>query len=181
MHTLLCFALLSSHFQVKPTHSLHTTTDKLSRHAYTLPCPAHTCTRWGVAGGVAASEPAMVLRGSGAEIQVVALPSAGRRVTVTMATGPGPGPRHGHKLDSEGDRTITPNSLRCSLASMLDRRAPMSPWRPTTERADRFSRSTSSASGTYRWLRSNPLLPVTRRTTCDTSHESRQSVLLLVF
>jgi hypothetical protein len=33
------FALLSSHFQVKPTHSLHTTTDKLSRHAYTLPCP----------------------------------------------------------------------------------------------------------------------------------------------
>jgi hypothetical protein len=30
----LCFALLSSHFQVKPTHSLHTTTDnlKLSRH-----------------------------------------------------------------------------------------------------------------------------------------------------
>ncbi len=36
---LLCFALLSSHFQVKPTHSLHTTTDKLSRHAYTLPCP----------------------------------------------------------------------------------------------------------------------------------------------
>jgi hypothetical protein len=28
--TLLCFALLSSHFQVKPTHSLHTTTDKLS-------------------------------------------------------------------------------------------------------------------------------------------------------
>ncbi len=26
-----CFALLSSHFQVKPTHSLHTTTDKLSR------------------------------------------------------------------------------------------------------------------------------------------------------
>ena len=36
---VLCFALLSSHFQVKPTHSLHTTTDKLSRHAYTLPCP----------------------------------------------------------------------------------------------------------------------------------------------
>jgi hypothetical protein len=32
------FALLSSHFQVKPTHSLHTTTDNLSRHAYTLPC-----------------------------------------------------------------------------------------------------------------------------------------------
>jgi hypothetical protein len=26
----LCFALLSSHFQVKPTHSLHTTTDKLN-------------------------------------------------------------------------------------------------------------------------------------------------------
>ena len=24
---LLCFALLSSHFQAKPTHSLHTTTD----------------------------------------------------------------------------------------------------------------------------------------------------------
>ena len=36
---MLCFALLSSHFQVKPTHSLHTTTGKLSRHAYTLPCP----------------------------------------------------------------------------------------------------------------------------------------------
>jgi hypothetical protein len=37
---LLCFFFLfSSHFQVKPTHSLHTTTDKLSRHAYTLPCP----------------------------------------------------------------------------------------------------------------------------------------------
>ena len=36
---LLCFALLSSHLQVKPTHSLHTTTHKLSRHAYTLPCP----------------------------------------------------------------------------------------------------------------------------------------------
>jgi hypothetical protein len=35
----LAFALLSSHFQVKPTHNLHTTTDKLSRHAYTLPCP----------------------------------------------------------------------------------------------------------------------------------------------
>ncbi len=37
-HSLLssCFALLSSHFQVKPTHSLHATTDtgKLSRHAY---------------------------------------------------------------------------------------------------------------------------------------------------
>jgi hypothetical protein len=37
-----CFALLrfALHriFQVKPTHSLHTTTDKLSRHAYTLPC-----------------------------------------------------------------------------------------------------------------------------------------------
>jgi hypothetical protein len=28
---LLCFALLSSHFQVKPTHSLHTT-DKLGFH-----------------------------------------------------------------------------------------------------------------------------------------------------
>ncbi len=28
--SLLCFALLSSHFKVKPTHSLHTTTDKLS-------------------------------------------------------------------------------------------------------------------------------------------------------
>jgi hypothetical protein len=43
-HSLLCFALpvlclLSSHFQVKPTHSLHTTADKLSTHAYTLPCP----------------------------------------------------------------------------------------------------------------------------------------------
>ncbi len=35
----ISFALLSSHFQVKPTHSLHTPTDKLSRHAYTLPCP----------------------------------------------------------------------------------------------------------------------------------------------
>jgi hypothetical protein len=37
----LCFCLLSSesHFQVKPAHSLHRTTDKLSRHAYTLPCP----------------------------------------------------------------------------------------------------------------------------------------------
>ncbi len=29
---MFAFALLSSHFQVKPTHSLHTTTDKLSRH-----------------------------------------------------------------------------------------------------------------------------------------------------
>jgi hypothetical protein len=86
--------------------------------------------------------------------------------------------RRRHKLDSEGDRTITPNSLRCSLASMLDRRAPMSPWRPTTERADRFSRSTSSASGTCRWLRSNPLLPVTRRTTCNTSHKARQSLCM---
>jgi hypothetical protein len=36
--SLLCLALLSSHFQVKPAHSLHTTTDKLSRHAHTLPC-----------------------------------------------------------------------------------------------------------------------------------------------
>jgi hypothetical protein len=40
---LLCFqvALLSSHFQleVKPTHYLHPTTDKLSRHACTLFCP----------------------------------------------------------------------------------------------------------------------------------------------
>jgi hypothetical protein len=37
----LLWALPSSHFRVKPTHSLHTTTDKLSRHAYTLPssCP----------------------------------------------------------------------------------------------------------------------------------------------
>ena len=36
------FALLllsSSNFQVKPTNSLHTTTDKLSRQSYTLPCP----------------------------------------------------------------------------------------------------------------------------------------------
>ncbi len=28
-----CFALLSSHFKVKSAHSLHTRTDKLSRHA----------------------------------------------------------------------------------------------------------------------------------------------------
>jgi hypothetical protein len=36
---LLCFALLClllSHFLVKATHCLHTTTDKLPRHAYTL-------------------------------------------------------------------------------------------------------------------------------------------------
>ena len=38
---MLCFALpvLSSQFQVKPTHSLRTTTDKLSRRAYTLRLP----------------------------------------------------------------------------------------------------------------------------------------------
>ena len=35
---VLCCALLASHFQVKPTHRLHPTTDKLSRHAYTLLC-----------------------------------------------------------------------------------------------------------------------------------------------
>ncbi len=43
---MFCFALLSSHFQVKPTHSLHTTTDKLSRHAYTLPCPMRGGSYW---------------------------------------------------------------------------------------------------------------------------------------
>ncbi len=34
----LCFALHLSHLQVKRTRSLHATTDKLSRHKYTLPC-----------------------------------------------------------------------------------------------------------------------------------------------
>jgi hypothetical protein len=47
LHKVLCFALLSSHFQVKPTHSLHTTTDKLSRHACTLPCPVRGAPSFG--------------------------------------------------------------------------------------------------------------------------------------
>ena len=39
---LLGYALFSSNFQVKPTHSLHTTADELSRHALAL-LASHVC------------------------------------------------------------------------------------------------------------------------------------------
>ncbi len=96
----ICFALLSSHFQVKPTHSLHTTTDKLSRHAYTLPCAEDTPAKY------------LETRLSGGPQQKPVYPEPIPSLPTTRAAHPG-GPAAGSlpPLPLEGSHSVTQPAL----------------------------------------------------------------------